>query len=174
MILLEESLKKILANAENIRKSLLGSGYSAKIIRQAPKYKPQEGTISVDTLQDFIVKSDISLGGVGHESTPIGSSTISTIGQVAPLEVELTFIEVEGYSFVDFLQKNNGIPILPKDGTYLLPYEYYFNIEVKDYKGTILIKTDFELNGGISIAHSAEANELLLMSAKFTPIHGNI
>jgi hypothetical protein len=75
--------------------------------------------------------------------------------------------------------ENEIRPILPQDGTYLLPYDYYFKIEITSREmdtitgmplPTKLLDGEFVLDGSLTIERDVEGEGLARVTASFKPI----
>lgn len=72
-----------------------------------------------------------------------------------------------------------GENIMPIDGTYLLPYDYYFSIKVshlvrvdKQTVEKVMLAGEFILDGGINTGYTTGDERYLTTSATFKPLQG--
>ena len=81
--------------------------------------------------------------------------------------------------FVSMFTDNNHGNILPTDGTFLLPYEYYFSIKmshlIRDRKTNmsyekIIVQDDYILDGNVSVSYATDNEGYLEATANFKPI----
>jgi len=118
---------------EAYRNGQRNNQYSIDISMEAPVSKP--------FLEEVFFKSiSITFEGFENEPVELGSGNIHTFSGRTPLKIDMVLHEMFDYNVNDSDKKerdlysyffmNNGEPILPKDGTFLLPYEYYFSIDI--------------------------------------------
>lgn len=93
----------------------------------------------INPTYDFIKAKNISLmaksvevtsNGYSYERIGIGSSFENIIDEIQQGNISISFHEFKQGYVMDFLTKYDGEDIIPKDGTVLLPYDYYFKIKV--------------------------------------------
>ena len=107
--------------------------YSIDISMEAPISKP--------FLEEVFFKSiSITFEGFENEPVELGSGNINSFAGITPLKIDMVLHEMFDYNVNDSDKKERDLysyffmngkkPILPKDGTFLLPYEYYFSIDI--------------------------------------------
>jgi hypothetical protein len=101
--------------------------YKVSIFRAAPSFDTETSIKITDTIQEVSIIHD----GIEVKETQIGNAILNTHGVKQSGEIRITFLETEDNDVINFLTRHeDGTPIIPTDGTHLLPYDFYFFIEV--------------------------------------------
>ena len=129
---------------------------------------------SIEFIDDkHIVGVSISYEGIETEEIKIGSSYINVITGISSSGVSLTFEETRDEAVKKFLLMDDEKPIIPKDGTYLLAEDFYFEIEVMsvplagDESENFLIRGDFILDGQLEKSLQTGEASFLTTTATF-------
>jgi hypothetical protein len=138
-------------------------------------------------ITDLIKEVSIIHDGIETEETQIGNAVINTHGVKQAGEISITFTESKDGDVLKFLtQHDDGTPIIPTDGTSLMPYDFYFHIEVTHSSSdmydklidsavsllfgggdTKSLKGDFIIDGNITQNYVAGEPELQEIQATF-------
>ena len=112
------------------------------------------------------------------KTTHIGTAHTTTFDSVETDSLSLEFeedISDEVYKFIYY--KDDNTPILPQNGTYLLPYDWYFTMSIEIYNEQFkkrILKFDsdkeFILEGGIERNFKANGGEIENYALTFKPI----
>lgn len=101
--------------------------YRVRIYRAAPEFDTETSIKITDMIREVTIIHD----GIETKATNIGNAIMNTHTTKQAGELEITFLETKDLDVYKFLAlKNDGTPIIPIDGTSLMPFEYYFYIEV--------------------------------------------
>jgi len=156
---------------ERLNLAQFSNQFKVEIKRVKPIYT-SSGFLNDNDFSDFITKVDMQIGNTSYEDLIIGATHISTFSDFEPFSLSLSMIDFRDSEVLKFLTKdNNNKDILPKDGTYLLPYDYYFNIKVFNFSGTLLFNFNMAIDGQIAISYETSATaDLLAIDVKFKVI----
>jgi len=155
------------------------------ISRVEPKFSITESLAISKLVQNISFIND----GYQYEEIKIGSAYMNVVQELQSGEIAVTFTEGQNAEVLKFLtKKEDGSNILPSDGTYLLPYEYYFKIDVVHHfnridnlllnvlRGgdlsplTILASGLYKLDGNLEYGYEVGEEQLQMIQAKFKPM----
>ena len=157
--------------------------FKVSIFRASPDFDTETSIKITDTIQEVSIIHD----GISTNETQIGNAILNTHGVKQSGELQITFVETKDNDVVKFLTLHeDGTPIIPTDGTHLLPYDFYFYIEVTHqstdmYDGLIdsavswlfgggdskSMKGEFILDGNLEQGYVAGEPELQTITATF-------
>ena len=126
-----------------------------------------------------------------YEEVQMGSSYINIVQELQSGEIALTLTENQDAEVFKFLTlKEDGSSIIPKDGTFLLPYEYYFQISIVHHFNRVdnlllnvlsggdlsplkvLASGFYKLDGNLEYSYEAGEDKIQAIQAKFKPMMG--
>jgi len=155
------------------KNSKVANQYNITISRIAPFYPIHKSLI----ISQMVKRVSIVHDAIGEEEILLGSAYLNLLLNQQVGEITISFVEDKDASVLDFLKKDNGNDIFPTDGTFLLPYDYYFRIEITHYKSslptpkhTILLEGDYILSNNFPHEYQAGEEELQMVDATFKPI----
>lgn len=125
--------------------------------------------------------SQISVSGdsVELEEIKVGSAYFNVIRNVSSPEISITFIESHELIVDNILTKDDdGKRILPTDGTFLLPDDYYFSIEIRALpkygdESVLVLRGEIVLEGQVQKEFETETEQFQKVSATFKPKRNN-
>ena len=144
--------------------------YYIRINRVAPAYSHSKA----EKISKMVKKVSIIHNSMDNEEIEFGTAFLNLLINRQIGEISISFVEDKDASVKDFLLKTGGEDIYPTDGSCMLPYEYYFHVEIKHYispkKTTKLLSEDYNLSGTFSHDYQAGDEELQMIEATFKPI----
>ena len=167
---IERYKKHLRDSGKIVNKAQWQDQFMLEITRESPDFKE---------LDPLHVKSyTFQYDGVIVDTTKIGSGYINQINGVEPLSISVVFRESVSDDITNFLlKKDNGDFITPRDGTYLLPYEYYFNISAysldAEWNPKLLVSGEFLFSGQVTRDFISEGGNMQEITAEFKPINSN-
>ena len=125
-----------------------------------------------------VISCSINYDGINSEPLLAGSSIINLISGVESLSVSVVFRDSADNKIIKFLKlRDDGKSIMPRDGTFLLPYQYYFYLRIKQlnskWEETPLLRGEFLLDGQSVKDFVTDGGEMMGVSAEFKPIFSN-
>jgi len=159
---------KVDVNEQHIlfRDAKMVNEYKIFISREAPSYSMKASEKISKMIKSVSLVHDV----VASEETIIGSAYLNLLIQRQSGEITIGFTEDDDSNVLKFLTKNGGEPIYPTDGTFLLPYDYYFRIKLTHHKETVLIEKDFVLSSNFPHTYQTGEPEFQMIEATFKPI----
>lgn len=147
--------------------------YNVKIERIKPIKGLLGDSLAVGNFLSMWVKSvNLALPYMGRENVKTGAKKVSHFTNEESGELEIEFYNPsEALAEYYFLKDKDGNNIQPKDGTVLLPLEYYFKVEV--YKWVIregfrtksyYVNGYYQVAGNLSFNFESESEELQTFS----------
>ncbi|SFV56108.1 hypothetical protein MNB_SUP05-5-910 [hydrothermal vent metagenome] len=131
------------------------------------------------SLNPLLIKSfTLQYDGFTVDTSKVGSAYVNQITGIEPLSISVVFREQTSNEITNFLiNKKDGTPIMPRDGTYLLPYEYYFSISAYmldgSWKPKLLVSGEFLIEGTLSKDLMSEGGNMMEQAITFKPILSN-
>lgn len=128
---------------------------------------------------NLINSFSLTYDGLDAENLPFGSGSINIFGDMTPLKLDIVFEEEATWEnlYKYFFLDNTYEPIIPRDGTYLLPKDWYFEITVHSmdasWKYKQLYKNDFIIDGGLQKDFNTEGGQMQEITLSFVPINSN-
>jgi len=129
--------------------------------------------------QHLISSFSITYDGLDTENLPFGSGSINIFGDMTPLKLDIVFEEEATWEnlYKYFFLDNTYEPIIPRDGTYLLPKDWYFEISIysmdASWKYKQLYTNDFIIDGGLQKDFNTEGGQIQEITLSFVPINSN-
>lgn len=133
-------------------------------------------------VRDFLTKrvaTSIKSSGSAMANLQNGISTAQRVGNIFGADTSALGQVGEILNILGTGGARYGENIMPVDGTYLLPYDYYFSIKVshlvrvdKQTVEKVMLAGEFILDGGISTGYTAGDEQYLTTSATFKPLQG--
>lgn len=157
----------IRANQEIIKNTQWADQFLISIEREEPDY---------DFLDPIHIKSySLMYNGTVVDISKVGSGYVNQITGNEPLSIAVVFREQSSDEITNFLlNRDDGTPILPNDGTYLLPKDYFFNINAfmldSNWKPKLLVRGEFLYSGQITKDFTTDGAGMLEIAAEFKPI----
>lgn len=141
--------------------------YGIEISRVAPSF---DNSKAID-ISKMVKRVSIVHDHLAPEEIQIGSAYLNLLLNRQVGELSVSFIEDKKANVHKFLKMHGGEDIIPTNGTYLLPYEYYFNIKIIHYKdGVNLLSDDYILTANFSHEYQAGEAEFQQIEATFCKI----
>jgi len=125
-----------------------------------------------------VVKASLKYGGFSYEFNKIGTSGFISVADTEGSSVNLDFYEKSNNEVFKFLNlTESGEKILPSDGTFLLPYDWYYNIDIysldSSWKKRKIMSGNFVRNNSVEKDYTAEGGAMMVISSEFLPVFEN-
>lgn len=138
-------------------------------------------------LDPYLIKSfSIQHKGIETETVNIGGGYVNVISGITPMKLDVVFEEstiknardrnLETLVY-DFFFKDKGKDVIPSDGTFLLPYDWYFYIQGyalnSKWEKKLLFRSDFLVEGTPTKDFVTDGGSIQELTLSFVPIRSN-
>lgn len=130
-------------------------------------------------LNPHLVSSfSITYDGLEAEHIPMGSGSMYVFGDMTPLKLDIVFEEEATWDdLYNYFFISDNKPIIPSDGTYLLPKDWYFEIQVyavdSGWHKKSIYHNNFIIDGSMQKDFNTEGGQIQEITLSFVPMNSN-
>ena len=172
-------LDEMNARVELFNKSIENIGLSNRFQLMITRVAPKEGLVYDSRaigafISMFATQATINKAFLSTEEREVGSTHIRHFSKQEVGDIEFTFMNPVRNVATEYFLKADGEYIAPKDGTTLLPFDYYFKIELFTWvveegfrSKSHYIDGLYHLSSNISFEFDTSSEELQTFSVNF-------